>query len=105
MRRCDCSHSDGGRLIDAANVSALQKALEPLSVAAKVQRDPLDAVLAAVASATAAVNAGHYGTAPAGNLRDTAVYKQWRSIGDAVDSGKESLLKALQTKGWARMRG
>jgi hypothetical protein len=32
--------SDGGRHIDAANVSALQKALELLSLAAKVQMDP-----------------------------------------------------------------
>lgn len=86
---------DAGHRIDAAKFSALHKALEPLSVAAKVQRDPLDAVLAAVASATAAVKAGHYGAAPAGNLRETNVYKRWRSIGEAVDSGKDGLLKAL----------
>ncbi len=97
--------SDAGRGIDASKVNALGTALEKLAVAGKVRRDPLDAVLAAVISATAAVKAGHYGAAPAGNLRDTAVYKQWRSIGEAVDSGRESLLKALQAKGWARVRG
>ena len=97
--------SEAGRGIDAAKVIALGAALEKLAVAGKVRRDPLDAVLAAVISATAAVKAGHYGGAPAGNVRDTAVYKQWRSIGEAVDSGKDSLLKALQAKGWARVRG
>lgn len=97
--------SEAGRGIDAAKVNALGAALEKLAVAGKVRRDPLEAVLAAVISATAAVKAGHYGDAPAGNVRDTAVYKQWRSIGEAVDSGKDSLLRALQAKGWARVRG
>lgn len=97
--------SEAGRGIDAAKVIALGAALEKLAVAGKVRRDPLDAVLAAVISATAAVKGGHYGAAPAGNVRDTDVYKRWRRIGDAVDSGSDSLLKALQAKGWARMRG
>jgi len=96
---------DSGHRIDAAKVAALRSALDTLAVAAKVQRDPLDAVLAAVASATAAVKAGHYGSAPTDNVRDSAVYKRWRNIGDAVDSGKDNLLRALQGKGWARMRG
>lgn len=104
--------TDAGRLIseeghrtDARKVSALHAALKPLTITADLQCDPLDAVLAAVADATAAVKGDYYGNVPNGNLRDTPVYKRWRSIGDAVDSGKDSLLKALQSKGWARVRG
>lgn len=94
-----------GARIDPMRMKALYKTLDSLATSAKVQSDPLDAVLAAVASATAAVKAGHYGPAPADNVRDTAVYKRWRRIGEAVDSGKDSLLKALQAKGWAAVRG
>jgi hypothetical protein len=97
--------SDGSFRIDAGRITALRKVLDVLATAARLQTDPLDAVLAAVVSATAMVKAGHYGTGPAGNVRDTAVYKRWRNIGEAVDSGKDSLLKALQAKGWARVRG
>lgn len=97
--------SEGGRGIDAAKVNALGAALEKVAVAGKVRRDPLDAVLVAVASATAAVKAEHYGPAPAGNVRETDVYRRWRSIAEAVDSGKDSLLRALQAKGWVRVRG
>lgn len=97
--------SQGDPRVEAGKVKAVREALDALATTAKLQPDPLDAVRAAVVSATAAVKAGHYGTAPAGNVRDTNVYKRWRSIGEAVDSGKDSLLKALQGKGWARVRG
>ncbi|SEB99084.1 hypothetical protein SAMN02787142_0683 [Burkholderia sp. WP9] len=97
--------SQGDTRVEAGKVKVLRDALEGLATTAKLQPDPLDAVRAAVVSATTAVKAGHYGTAPAGNVRDTNVYKRWRSIGEAVDSGKDSLLKALQEKGWARVRG
>lgn len=96
---------ESGRAIDSAKFKALGAALENLAVAAKVQRDPLESVVAAVASATKAVRAGHYGKAPAGNLRDTSVYKKWRSIAEAVDDGDGSLLRALQATGWVRARG
>lgn len=91
--------------IDPTRVKSLYKLLDALAGAAKVQSDPLDSVLAAVASATAAVKGGHYGTAPADNVRDTAVYKRWQKLRDIVDSGNDSLLKALQAKRWVRVRG
>ncbi|MEM5368980.1 hypothetical protein V4C53_23520 [Paraburkholderia azotifigens] len=96
---------EAGRGIDAAKVHELGAVIERLAVAGKVRRDPLDAVVAAVVSATAAVKAGYYGNAPAGNVRDTPVYKRWQRVRDVVDSGNDSLLKALQAKGWARVRG
>ncbi|WP_175970900.1 hypothetical protein [Burkholderia sp. BCC0322] len=97
--------SAAGRGIDAAKVNALGAALETLAVAGKVQRDPLDAVVTAVVSATAAVKAGHYGAAPNGRFRDTPVYRRWQRIREVVESGNDSLLKALQAKGWAAVRG
>lgn len=97
--------SETSRGIDAAKVNALGAALEKLAVAGKVRRDPLDAVVAAVTSAITAVKAGHYGSAPVDNVRDTPVYKRWQRVRDVVDSGNDSLLKALQGKGWARVRG
>ncbi|MBF3971721.1 hypothetical protein [Burkholderia pseudomallei] len=97
--------SEAGRGIDAAQANALGAALEKLAVAGRVQRDPLDAVVAAIASATTAVKAGHYGCAPSGKFRDTPVYKRWQRVREVVDSGNDSLLKALQAKGWATVRG
>ena len=94
-----------GRGIDAAKVRALGAALEQLAVASKVRRDPLDAVVSAIASATTAVKDGYYGSAQNGKFRDTPVHKSWLRIREAVDSGDDSLLKALQAKGWAAVRG
>jgi hypothetical protein len=87
--------------VDAGRVTALTEALDALLPSANVRRDPLDAVLAAVREATAAVKSNHYGSAPAGALRETSVYKRWRAIGEAVDAGNDSLLRALQARGWA----
>lgn len=97
--------SEAGRGIDATKVHELGAALEKLSVAGKVRRDPLDAVVASITSATTAVKAGHYTSAPNGKFRDTPVHKSWLRIREAVDSGDDSLLKALQAKGWAAVRG
>jgi hypothetical protein len=96
--------SETGRGIDAAKVSALGTALEKLAVVGKVRRDPLDAVVAAVVSATAAVKSGHYGNAPSGNPRDSQEYKRWLRIREVVESGPDSLMKTLQAKGWVMVR-
>ncbi|WP_244814174.1 hypothetical protein [Caballeronia sp. Lep1P3] len=97
--------SETGCDIYASTIHELDAALEKLAIAGKVRRDPLDVVVAAVASAITAVKAGHYGSAPVDNVRDTPVYKRWQRVRDVVDSGNDSLLKALQGKGWARVRG
>ena len=89
-----------GRGIDATKVNALSAAVEKLVVVGKVRRDPLEAVVAAVASATEAVKAGHYGNAPSGSPRDSQEYKRWLRIREVVEAGPNSLMKALQAKGW-----
>ncbi|MEX3765157.1 hypothetical protein [Paraburkholderia phenoliruptrix] len=97
--------SEAGRSVDAAKIHELGAVLEKLAVAGKVRRDPLDAVVAAVTSAITAVKAGHYASAASGKFRDTPVHKSWLRIREVVDSGNDSLLKALQAKGWAAVRG
>ncbi|CAM2191250.1 conserved protein of unknown function [Paraburkholderia kururiensis] len=92
--------SGDGRCIDAAKVNALGAATETLAAAGNVRRDPLDAVVAAVVSATDAVKAGHYGNAPSGSPRDTQEYKRWLRIREVVETGPNSLMKALQAEGW-----
>lgn len=96
--------SQGDARVEAGKVKVLREALDALASTVKLQPEPLDAVRAAVVSATAAVKAGHYGSAPAGNVRDTNVYKRWQRIREVADSGNDSLLKALQAKGWATVR-
>lgn len=97
--------SEAGRGIDAAKVNALGAVLEKLAVAGKVRKDPLDAVVAAVVSATAAVKSGHYGNAPSGNPRNSQEYERWLRIRAVVETGPDSLMKALQAKGWVTKKG
>jgi hypothetical protein len=91
--------------VNAKQVRALIQVCDELAVKAGIKADPLDAVVDAAMNATALIKAGHYGDAPSGNLRDTKVYKRWQRIREAIDSGQGSVLKALQSKGWARVRG
>lgn len=68
--------------------------------------DPLQEALAAIRAARDAVLAGRYGSAPAEGVRATRPYKLWAEIFEAV-SGTDgnSLMRALQTKGFAKTRG
>jgi hypothetical protein len=68
--------------------------------------DPLREALAAIKAARNAVMAGRYGSAPSEGVRITTTYKLWSEIFEAVSgTSGESLLRALQTKGFAKMRG
>jgi hypothetical protein len=62
--------------------------------------------LAAIKAARDAVLAGRYGTAPAEGVRATYPYKKWAEIFEAVEgTGSDSLMRALQAKGFAKTRG
>ena len=68
--------------------------------------DPLQEALVAIRAARDAVLAGRYGSAPAEGVRATRPYKLWAEIFEAVEgAGSGSLLKALQTRGFAKTRG
>lgn len=68
--------------------------------------DPLQEALSAIRAARDAVLAGRYGSAPAEGVRATRPYKLWAEIFEAVEgAGSGSLLKALQTRGFAKTRG
>ena|ERR1700676_4459238 len=70
----------------------------------KVQRDPLDAVIAVLAFATVAVKAGSYGPAPAGSTRDTPVYetlaRHWRSSRFGQGQPSQRLAGQKDGLGW-----
>ena len=68
--------------------------------------DPLKDALNAIKSARDAILAGRYGTAPVEGVRGTTVYKLWADIFETVGgSDSNSLMRALQTKGFAKTRG
>jgi hypothetical protein len=68
--------------------------------------DPLRDALLAIKAARDAVMAGRYGSAPAEGVRATYAYKKWSEIFEAVEgAGSDSLLRALQAKGFAKTRG
>ena len=68
--------------------------------------DPLRDALTAIKAARDAVLAGRYGSAPAEGVRATYAYKKWSEIFEAIEGvGSDSLLRALQSKGFAKTRG
>ena len=100
-----------------SKVSALQTALSKVrtitqqahAVAPATDQtasDPLKAALGAIKLARDAVLSGRYGTAPAEGVRGTGVYKMWADIFETVGgSDGNSLMRALQSKGFAKTRG
>ena len=75
-------------------------------VAGQGRDDPLRDALIAIKAARDAVLAGRYGTAPAEGVRATYAYRTWAEIFDAIEgAGNGSLLRALQSKGFAKTRG
>jgi hypothetical protein len=68
--------------------------------------DPLREALVAIKAARDAVNAGRYGKAPAEGVRATYAYRTWAEIFEAIEgAGSDSLLRSLQSKGFAKTRG
>lgn len=103
-----------------ARVSAVQSALAGVKTIAQAQSqsrpqvtvaeqpksDPLRDALIAIKAARDAVKAGRYGSAPAEGVRSTYPYKLWAEIFEAVGgSESESLMRALQGRGFAKTRG
>ena len=75
-------------------------------VAGQGRDDPLRDALIAIKAARDAVLTGRYGTAPAEGVRASYAYRKWAEIFEAIEgAGSDSLLRALQTKGFAKTRG
>ena len=102
--------------VPTAKVSAVQTALAKVKTitqasfhvpsAELTRSDPLKDALAAIKAARDAVLAGRYGTAPVEGVRGTNVYKLWADIFETVGGSEgNSLMRALQTKGFAKTRG
>lgn len=66
--------------------------------------DPLQDAVKAIQAATEAVQRGRYGRAPESGFRKTPVFRRWTDILAAVDGGDNSLLRALQSAGFASRR-
>lgn len=67
--------------------------------------NPLGDALIAIRAAKDAVASGKYGKAPADGVRATYPYRVWADIIQAVEGGgNDSLLRALQSKGFAKSR-
>lgn len=76
------------------------------STAETGRTDPLRDALLAIKAARDAVMAGRYGSAPVEGVRATYAYKKWAEIFEAIEgAGSDSLLRALQSKGFAKTRG
>jgi hypothetical protein len=88
-------------------------ALQPTPIAAKTavtttteRVDSLRDALDAINAARVAVLAGSYGSAPKEGVRTTYAYKKWADILQAVTGTTgDSLMRALQTRGFAKTRG
>lgn len=108
------------RAVPHGKVDAVQSALSKVRTIVQVQTtsntpaqlpevskvDPLKDLLDAVKAARSAVLAGRYGVAPTDGVRSTYAYKMWANIFEAVGgSDGQSLMNALQTKGFAKTRG
>lgn len=67
--------------------------------------NPLGDALNAIKAARDSVASGKYGKAPADGVRATYPYRVWADIIQAVEgSGGDSLMRALQAKGFAKTR-
>ena len=87
---------NGIRQIDSGHHLALP------SVA--TSNNKLSEALTAVKVAADAVREGAYGHAPAGGARSTRTYQLWAELSEALDGNRESLLRALQDKGFVKAR-
>lgn len=87
---------EGIRQIDSGHYRTL--------LPAAASTDKLAEALAAVKAAAAAVRDGAYGHAPAYGARSTRTYRLWAEVSEALDGNRQSLLRALQEKGFVKAR-
>lgn len=112
----EAAHRSEKGAVPNAKVIAVQAALAKVRTimqasiqspqAEQLKSDPLKDALTAIKAARDAVLGGRYGAAPAEGVRGTTVYKLWADIFETVGGSEgNSLMRALQTKGFAKTRG
>lgn len=113
----EAAHRSERGAVPNSNVTAVQSALAKVRTISQAtpsqppqlessKSDPLKDALVAIKAARDAVLAGRYGTAPAEGVRSTYPYKLWAEIFETVGgSDGNSLMRALQTNGFAKTRG
>lgn len=69
------------------------------------RKDRMLEALNALRLAAQAVREGAYGNAPAEGVRSTRTYALWADILEAVTGERASLLRALQSRGFAKAKG
>lgn len=69
--------------------------------------DPLLEALTAIRAAAQAVREGYYGHAPVDGARKSRTYEIWMEISREIEGtgGSDGLLRALQGRGWVKVRG
>ena len=103
-------------VVPNSNVAAVQAALSKVRTISQTpthappvensKSDPLKDALVAIKAARDAVLEGRYGTAPVEGVRSTYPYRLWADIFETVGrSDGNSLMRALQAKGFAKTRG
>ncbi len=76
----------------------------PVNAVETISTDPLEGALNAIRTAVNAVRDGECGTAPVGNVRSTQTYQLWTAIIEAVTGDGNSLLRALQDRGFVKKK-
>ena len=96
-------------LTDAlASVMSIGGSHQPQPQRPDVQKgDPLADALKAIRVAAQAVRDGRYGNAPVDGARKSKTYEGWMEISREIDGtgGPDGLLRALQSRGWVKVRG
>ena len=112
----EAAHRSEKGAVPNAKVFAVQAALAKVRTimqasiqsppAEQLKSDPLKDALVAIKAARDAVLGGRYGSAPVEGVRSTYPYRLWADIFETVGGSEgNSLMRALQTKGFAKTRG
>ena len=82
------------------------KTLQSGSLRAAPPADPLSDALDALRHAASSVRSGRYGDAPAEGVRSSKTYQTWVQIYREIEgsAGRNSLLRALQGRGFAKAK-
>lgn len=111
----EAAHCSQSALVPGSSLSAAKRALEsirlidhmptrPVAPPPRAADDKLAEALVAIKAAAEAVRNGAYGKAPVEGARSTRAYRLWSELYRSVEGDESSLLRALQEKGFVKVR-